>query len=55
VAWTTEPTAEFDAWFDSLSPEDKEHIVAAVIYLEETGPNARCPCRTRSGNRTPAG
>jgi hypothetical protein len=43
VPWATEPAAEFDAWFDGLSPEDKEHIVAAVIYLEETGPTARMP------------
>lgn len=43
MAWVTEPTAEFDAWFDRLSPEDKEHIIAAVIYLEDTGPNAKMP------------
>lgn len=43
MAWTTEPTPEFDAWFDGLGEEDQEHIVAAVMYLEDTGPSAKMP------------
>lgn len=37
MAWTTEPTAEFDAWFDELSSEDKEHIVALRILYAFDG------------------
>jgi hypothetical protein len=43
LTWETEPTKEFDGWFDSLDPGDQEQVIAAQIYLEETGPMARMP------------
>jgi hypothetical protein len=41
--WDTEPTWEFDAWFDSLEGDDQEQVIAAQMYLEQTGPMARMP------------
>src|ERR1035441_5928190 len=41
--WETEPTKEFDSWFDSLEQSDQEHVIAAQLYLEGTGPVARMP------------
>lgn len=43
MPWHTEPTKEFDNWFDTLSQEDQEHVVGALLYLERTGPAARFP------------
>ena len=43
MTWESQPTVEFDAWFDSLSPADQEHVIAAVTYLEQEGPTARMP------------
>jgi hypothetical protein len=43
LTWKTEPTPEFDEWFDGLEPGDQEQVIAAEMYLEETGPTARMP------------
>lgn len=43
MPWSTHPTAEFDAWFDSLDEIDQKHIVAAVQYLRDEGPMAKMP------------
>jgi hypothetical protein len=44
TTWESKPSQEFDAWFDDvLSEADKEHVTAAVLYLEQEGPSARMP------------
>lgn len=43
LSWETEPTKEFDEWFDSLSQGDKEQVIAAQMYLEDAGPMAQMP------------
>ena len=36
-------TDEFGQWFESLSEEDQDDVVAAVDVLEQMGPGARRP------------
>lgn len=43
MPWYTEPTKEFDDWFDGLSQEDQEHVLGALLYLERMGPAAKFP------------
>jgi hypothetical protein len=43
VPWETEESAEFDEWFDKLGEDDQIQVIAAVEYLEQTGPAARMP------------
>lgn len=43
MVWTTQPTPDFDAWFDGLGQDDQEHVIAATMYLEQEGPSARMP------------
>jgi len=43
VQWETEESAEFDEWFDKLGEDDQIQVIAAVEYLEQTGPAARMP------------
>ncbi len=43
MAWTSEGSDEYDAWFKTLSDDDQESIVAAVEVLEERGPNLGRP------------
>lgn len=43
MPWETEETKEFDAWFDGLDQADKEHVIAAQMYLEDVGPAVRMP------------
>jgi hypothetical protein len=43
LQWETEESAEFDEWFDGLGEDDQIQVIAAVEYLEQTGPAARMP------------
>jgi hypothetical protein len=43
LQWETEESAEFDDWFDKLGEDDQIQVIAAVEYLEQTGPAARMP------------
>lgn len=43
MKWDYLPTAEFDAWFDTLEQPDQEQVIAAVRYLQQEGPVARFP------------
>jgi len=43
LTWETEPTSEFDEWFDGLEQDDQEQVIAAQMYLEGAGPMARMP------------
>lgn len=38
AAWEVEYTGEFEAWWDDLSENEQESLVAAVEFLEERGP-----------------
>ncbi|HEX8454726.1 MAG TPA: type II toxin-antitoxin system RelE/ParE family toxin [Longimicrobium sp.] len=38
MAWEIEGTDEFAAWFEALSPAEKEDVVASVDLLESRGP-----------------
>jgi hypothetical protein len=37
-AWEVEYTDEFEVWWNDLSEDEQESIVAAVEFLEERGP-----------------
>jgi hypothetical protein len=43
LSWETEPTREFDEWFDGLEQDDQEQVIAAQMYSEDAGPVARMP------------
>jgi len=43
VAWEVEYTAEFEAWWNSLSESEQEEISAKVELLEEFGPTLPRP------------
>lgn len=43
LQWEAEESAEFDEWFDKLGEDDQIQVIAAVEYLEQTGPAARMP------------
>jgi hypothetical protein len=43
LQWETEESTEFDEWFDKLGEDDQIQVIAAVEYLEQTGPAARMP------------
>jgi len=43
VAWEVECTAQFEAWWDSLSANEQEEINAKVDLLEERGPTLSRP------------
>ena len=43
VAWEVEFTAQFEAWWDSLSANEQEEINAKVDLLEERGPTLSRP------------
>ena len=38
-----EHTDEFEAWWSSLSDDERESLTASVLLLEEHGPNLRHP------------
>ncbi len=43
MAWETDESEEFDAWFDTLSLDDQQHVTAALEYLRREGPMAKMP------------
>jgi hypothetical protein len=52
VAWEVEYTAEFGAWWDSLSAEEQQSVEATVELLEDLGPLLRHPhCSDIRGSR----
>ena len=43
MSWEVEFTDEFEAWWDALTGEEQESIVASVGLLETVGPNLKHP------------
>ena len=43
MAWEAEYTDEFEAWWDTLTPDQQERVTAAVEILEESGPTLGRP------------
>jgi len=43
LQWETEESEEFERWFDSLKEGDQIQVIAAQMYLEQTGPAAKMP------------
>ena len=43
MSWEIEGTDEFDRWFDSLNDDERASVIAAVDYLELTGPHLGAP------------
>lgn len=43
MAWEAEYTDEFEAWWDTLTPEQQEKVTAAVEVLEQSGPTLGRP------------
>ena len=43
MAWEAEYTDEFEAWWDTLTPEQQEKVTAGVEVLEQSGPTLGRP------------
>jgi hypothetical protein len=47
AAWDVEFTDEFEAWWDSLSPEEQDAVDVVVVMLEQAGPHLPFPYSTK--------
>jgi hypothetical protein len=43
MSWNVEGTDDFQEWFDGLTEEEKEDVIASVDLLEERGPQLGYP------------
>ena len=41
--WDVEYTAQFEQWWDGLTPEEQDSVDGGVRLLEEKGPNLEFP------------
>jgi len=43
MAWQTDTTSAFDDWFESLTEDEQDAILAAIEKIEEVGPGLGRP------------